>query len=83
MIDLRAKKDFVLPVSEPMVGVNGASMKEIAVPAGTTIYIGLRASNLDKRLWGEDALQFKPERWLSPLPSTVTDARIPGVYSNL
>lgn len=58
-------------------------MREIPVPKGTTIYIGIRASNLDKRIWGEDALEFKPERWMSPLPSTVTEARIPGVYSNL
>ena len=58
-------------------------MREIPVPKGTTIYIGIRASNLDKRIWGEDALEFKPERWMSALPSTVTEARIPGVYSNL
>lgn len=79
----RAKRDFVLPVSEPVIGVNGAVMKEIPVPKGTTFYIGLRASNLDKRIWGEDALEFKPQRWLSPLPASVTEARIPGVYSNL
>ena len=58
-------------------------MREIPVPKDTTIYIGIRASNLDKRIWGEDALEFKPERWMSPLPSSVTEARIPGVYSNL
>ena len=34
-------------------------------------------------MWGEDALEWKPERWLAPLPSTVADAKIPGVYSNL
>ena len=39
-------------------------MKEIPVPKGTTIYVAIRASNLDKRIWGEDALEFKPERWL-------------------
>ncbi|KAK7681425.1 hypothetical protein QCA50_015517 [Cerrena zonata] len=82
-ITREAKRDFVLPVSDAVIGVNGTAMREIPVPKGTTIYIGLRASNLDKRLWGDDALEFKPERWLSPLPATVTDARIPGVYSNL
>ena len=40
-------------------------MKEIPIAKGTTIYIGIRASNLDKRTWGEDALEFKPERWLN------------------
>ncbi|EPS92689.1 hypothetical protein FOMPIDRAFT_1137457, partial [Fomitopsis schrenkii] len=26
---------------------------------------------------------WKPERWLSTLPTAVTESRIPGVYSNL
>ena len=42
-----------------------------------------QASNVNKVLWGEDANEWKPERWLSPLPVSVTDAKIPGVYSNL
>ena len=58
-------------------------MKEIPVPKGTTIYVAIRASNLDKRIWGEDALEWKPERWLSPLPESVVNARIPGIYSHL
>lgn len=32
--------------------------------------------------WGEDALEWKPERWLKPLPRAVEDAWIPGIYSN-
>ncbi|KAK7682247.1 hypothetical protein QCA50_014834 [Cerrena zonata] len=78
-----AKKDFVLPVSEPVVALDGTVMREIPIPKGTTLYIGIRSSNIDKRIWGEDALEFKPERWLSQLPSTLTEARIPGIYSNL
>jgi len=27
---------------------------------------------------GEDAAEWKPDRWLSPLPSSVTDARVPA-----
>ena len=41
------------------------------------------ASNNDKAIWGEDAREWKPERWLTPLPAAVEDARIPGVYGNL
>lgn len=73
----------MLPVSEPVIGIDGTPMREIPIPKGTTFYMGLRASNLDKRIWGDDALEFKPERWLSPLPASVTDAHIPGIYSNL
>ena len=39
--------------------------------------------NRDPAIWGADARVWKPERWLSPLPDTVTDAKIPGVYSHL
>ena len=79
----RAQKDIVMPLSEPITCVDGSSMGEIPVPAGTTIVVAIRPSNLNEELWGEDVLEFKPERWLSPLPSDVTEARIPGVYSNL
>ncbi|KAJ3478664.1 hypothetical protein NLI96_g9603 [Meripilus lineatus] len=44
---------------------------------------GILESNRNKAIWGEDALEWKPERWLSPLPGTIAEARIPGVYSNL
>ncbi|TBU52591.1 hypothetical protein BD310DRAFT_831896 [Dichomitus squalens] len=32
---------------------------------------------------GDDAYEWKPERWLGPLPETVERAAIPGVYSHL
>ena len=79
----RAKQDMVMPISEPIIGNDGNPMKEILVPAGTEIIVGIRPINKDKAIWGEDAAEFKPERWLSPLPSSVIDARIPGVYANL
>lgn len=72
-----------MPLSEPIQGVNGESISEIPVPKETTIFIGVRASNRNKALWGEDADEFKPERWLSPLPKAVGEAHIPGVYANL
>ena len=36
-----------------------------------------------KELWGEDADEWKPERWLSPLPDAALNASIPGVFPNL
>ncbi|KAK7691797.1 hypothetical protein QCA50_005200 [Cerrena zonata] len=78
-----AKRDITMPVAKPVIGLDGTPMNEIPVPAGTTIFIGIRSGNLSKDIWGEDALEFKPERWLSSLPPTVTEAHIPGVYSNL
>ncbi|OJJ42191.1 hypothetical protein ASPZODRAFT_77483 [Penicilliopsis zonata CBS 506.65] len=34
------------------------------IPAGTELAIVLRATNLSTRLWGADAREFRPERWL-------------------
>ena len=72
-----------MPLSEPIIGKDGNVLQEIFVPAGTELILGIRSINIDKGIWGEDALEFKPERWLSQLPSSVTEARVHGVYSNL
>ena len=53
------------------------------MPKGTSIVVNLRAINTYKAIWGEDALEWKPERWLEPLPETPKDAKIPGIYANL
>ena len=47
------------------------------------ILIDIEASNCNKEIWGEDADEWKPERWLDPLPSALEEAHIPGVYSHL
>ena len=72
-----------MPLSNPVQGLNGELMNEILVPKDTTVFIGIKASNRNKALWGEDADEFKPERWLSQLPDAVGEAHIPGVYANL
>ena len=79
----RALEDMIMPLSEPITGNDGTRLHEIVVPKGTPIIVGLRACNKSKTIWGDDALEWKPERWLKPLPETVTSAKIPGVYSNL
>ncbi|CCL99519.1 uncharacterized protein FIBRA_01537 [Fibroporia radiculosa] len=78
-----ANHDTVLPLSEPIVGIDGILIREIPIPKGTTVMIGVLGCNTSKKIWGEDADEWKPERWLSPLPGTVTKDTIPGVYSNL
>ena len=72
-----------MPLSRPIRGVDGQLIAEVPVPKGTTILVGVRASNRNPELWGPDAKEWKPERWLEKLPESVTDAHLPGVYSNL
>ena len=55
----------------------------LVVPADTVIIGHFQAINVSKQLWGEGAAEWKPDRWLAPLPAAVDDAHLPGVYSNL
>ncbi|TBU21584.1 cytochrome P450 [Dichomitus squalens] len=78
-----SRQDVVLPLSEPIRGVDGKMIQEILVPKDTTIAVGILSANRNKAIWGADAMEWKPERWLSPLPESVAQAKIPGVYANL
>ncbi|KAI0070430.1 cytochrome P450 [Panus rudis PR-1116 ss-1] len=79
----QVREDIILPFSTPVRGEDGSTMTEVLVPKGTAVIVGLWASNINPAIWGEDSEVYKPERWLKPLPETVTEAHIPGVYSNL
>ncbi|KAJ3490087.1 hypothetical protein NLI96_g1671 [Meripilus lineatus] len=79
----RTQKDMVLPLSSPIRGTDGSMINEVPVPKDTDVMIGIMACNKNPALWGPDANEWKPERWLSPLPESITEAHVPGVYSNL
>ncbi|KAF5346787.1 hypothetical protein D9758_015732 [Tetrapyrgos nigripes] len=78
-----ALQDTVLPLSTPITGNDGTPITELHVPKDTRIMISILNSNRNPAIWGPDALEWKPERWLSPLPNEVVEAHIPGVYSHL
>ena len=67
---------MILPLSEPIRGVDGALISEIPVPKDTVVQVGIMGSNMNKKIWGEDAWEWKPERWLAPLGWSVP---IPGL----
>lgn len=73
----------MLPLSNPVTGADGKEHAEILVPNGTKVFVSVIASNSNPKLWGPDAYEWKPERWTSPLPEALVNAKIPGVYSHL
>ncbi|KAF8704659.1 cytochrome P450, partial [Rhizoctonia solani] len=78
-----AGADWNLPLQHPVKAKDGRTeLSSIHVPKGTHNYLSIGAINQDKELWGEDALEFKPSRWLQPLPNSLSESKIPGVYSN-
>jgi len=83
MVRRTARKDIVMPLLYPLKTQDGREITEIAVPRNTDVTVGILATNHSKAIWGEDADEWKPERWLAPLPESVGHAHLPGVYSNL
>ncbi|KAI0056668.1 cytochrome P450 [Artomyces pyxidatus] len=75
-------KDVSIPLSQPIQTTAGP-ISSLFIPRDTSIWIGIRFLNCDPNIWGPDASEWKPERWLSPHPQSVSDARIPGIYSNM
>ncbi|KAF8150007.1 cytochrome P450 [Crassisporium funariophilum] len=77
------RQDIVLPLATPIRGIDGKDIMEIPIPKGTEIMVSIIASNRNPQFWGPDSYEWRPERWLNPLPEALVDARVPGVYSHL
>ncbi|KAG5653423.1 hypothetical protein H0H81_000534 [Sphagnurus paluster] len=56
---------------------DSAGLSSVTIPVGTTIFISIAGSNRLKSVWGPDAKQWKPARWLGGAPASV---RLPGIY---
>ena len=73
----------MLPLGTPITGDNGQPISEVFIPRNTDVICSIIGVNRDPAIWGPDATTWRPERWLEPLPPSVSDARLPGVYSNM
>ncbi|KAI0633787.1 cytochrome P450 [Trametes polyzona] len=80
MLTRVAAKDDVIPLSEPFTDRNGKVQHEIRIAKGNKVVVPILAVHRSKDIWGEDAMEFKPERWQAP-PEAV--AAIPGVWGHL
>ncbi|KAH8114788.1 cytochrome P450 [Phellopilus nigrolimitatus] len=78
------RKDIVLPLLWPIKSADGKTeIKEIPLKKNTNVVISVLGANRSKRIWGEDAEEWKPERWLKPLPDSVSKAHLPGIYASM
>ncbi|KAH8928151.1 cytochrome P450, partial [Atractiella rhizophila] len=64
------------PVADDYIPLSDG--KRLRVRKGQRIQIGIEACNKLKSVWGEDAAEFRPERWLEK-----QDASKIGVYGGL
>ncbi|THH14731.1 hypothetical protein EW146_g5637 [Bondarzewia mesenterica] len=81
--DRVAVQDDVIPLNMEFVDKDGVRRKEIRVAKGDIIYIPIRILNRSVEFWGEDAHEFKPERWINAPEGPAQSARIPSIWSNL
>ncbi|KAI0703705.1 cytochrome P450 [Cerioporus squamosus] len=65
MINRTCTKDAILPLQFPVRFTTGEEVTAVHVPAGTNIIMSIIGSNHEKRVWGEDASEWRPERWLN------------------
>lgn len=75
----------MVPLQYPIRDVvTGKETREILILKDTSVYIGLSAANRSTAIWGEDAAEFKPERWLNKdIRRTIEEtSKLPGIYSN-
>ncbi|KAK7678026.1 hypothetical protein QCA50_018966 [Cerrena zonata] len=75
-----ATKEEVIPVSEPFTDRFGEVQDKIRVAKGDYIFIPILAINRDKAIWGEDSMEFRPERWEKESEAA---SSIPGVWGHL
>ncbi|OCB84952.1 cytochrome P450 [Sanghuangporus baumii] len=69
-----------IPLSGSVTDKYGRVSTTVRVRRGDIVSIPIAAVNRRKEVWGDDALEFKPERWMNLPPSTNS---IPGLWSNI
>ncbi|KAI6042618.1 cytochrome P450 [Pisolithus marmoratus] len=67
-----------VPVDNPFTDRWGAVCNSVRVNKGDIITVPIQAINKSKRIWGEDAHSFRPERWRNP-PESIKS----GLWSNM
>lgn len=60
-----ATKATTLPLHFPVRSRSGEPTSTITIPKGTQVIISILAANRHQGMWGADANEWRPERWLS------------------
>ncbi|KAJ7622150.1 cytochrome P450 [Roridomyces roridus] len=75
-----AMDDDVLPLAKPYIDKDGKEHYSLPIPQGQIIHIPILAINTDKEIWGDDAEEFRPDRW-EKIPEAANS--VPGVWAHL
>jgi len=61
-----AVRDDVIPLSAPIKGADGNLISSVPVSAGQVLLVPFTVLNTNPAVWGADAHEFCPDRWLIP-----------------
>ncbi|KAH9071037.1 cytochrome P450, partial [Lactarius deliciosus] len=75
-----ATQDDVIPLSSPIVTKSGEQISSIPVRKGTLVDLAVGVYNRLPEIWGADANEFKPERFLDIDKSNRSNV---GIFGNL
>ncbi|KIK62944.1 hypothetical protein GYMLUDRAFT_259715 [Collybiopsis luxurians FD-317 M1] len=74
-----AQSDDIIPLQFPVTSVSGDAVSQIPVSKGQRVIINISMYNMLPQVWGDDAEEWNPDRFLEPSMKTTTL----GVYANL
>ncbi|KAH8998334.1 cytochrome P450 [Lactarius hatsudake] len=78
-----ASRDDILPLAFPITTKSGKQITSIPIKKGTPIDISLAVYNRLPDVWGEDANEWNPERFLDPLRGLKEASSNIGVFGSL
>ncbi|KAI0088171.1 PAH-inducible cytochrome P450 monooxygenase PC-PAH 1 [Irpex rosettiformis] len=75
-----AKKDDVIPLSKPITTSNRDVIDQVPIAKGQNVLVSICAYNRIKEIWGEDADEFNPMRFIE---GRIKHEFKVGMYANL
>ena len=60
----QAAEDDIIPLSAPLQTADNKIVDRVSIAAGQTVAVPIRTINRSTSIWGADAKEFKPQRWL-------------------
>jgi cytochrome P450 len=79
----QALEDDILPLLKPIRTASGAMIDKIPIQKGTVLTTSLHYTNIAKSIWGADAAEFKPERWLDGKEVPPAAKEYPGYHHTM
>ena len=81
ILNPQTSEDDSIPLSEPVETSSGTMQDSVVIPKGTTIAIPIKYFNQCEAIWGPDAKQFVPERWLKEESDDCKDSGRQHLYA--